>query len=158
MPSLPSSPRSIELGLISHAKKLKIEPRENEVNHLWCPIRRIWLSIQPEEIVRQSVIHFLMEEHNISRGRIGVEKGFKVNGRLKRFDVVVFDRDGLPLLLVECKAPEVPVNQTLFDQLSTYNRELRAKWLWATNGRVNYICQTNKKGRLSFSNSFPDFE
>ena len=56
-----------------------------------------------------------------------------------RADVVVFRAEGadmVPVLLAECKAPEVVLTESVYAQVRRYQRLLPAPWIVITNGRV----------------------
>lgn len=114
---------------------------------IYDPIRKKNVLLQPEEFVRQLLIRWLTEEGNIHKNRIQVEKMLMLNGLTRRFDVVVYDPYVQPYILIECKAPEVLVNQTTFDQIAMYNMKLEAPYLIVTNGvktyfaKMDHICQ-----------------
>ncbi|GJH41008.1 restriction endonuclease subunit R [Capnocytophaga sp. HP1101] len=110
---------------------------------LWIfdPIRRKYVVLQPEEWVRQHVVHFLIEEKGYPKSLINVEKKLSVNGLTKRYDVVVYSKKGIVLLVVECKAPNVTITQQTFDQIARYNLSLNAQYLMVTNGINHYYCQ-----------------
>lgn len=107
---------------------------------IWGQIRKRWLVLQPEELIRQLAILYLIEEKKISKSKIQVEKKFLVLGLEKRFDILVYDDDFQPMLLVECKRPDVSIQQDVFDQISLYNIALKVPYLWLTNGPQNYAC------------------
>ena len=104
-------------------------------------IRRKYVVLQPEEWVRQHVVHFLIEEKGYPKSLINVEKKLSVNGLAKRYDVVVYSKKGVVLLVVECKAPNVTITQQTFDQIARYNLSLNAQYLMVTNGITHYYCQ-----------------
>ncbi|WP_306350291.1 type I restriction enzyme HsdR N-terminal domain-containing protein [Flavobacterium sp. '19STA2R22 D10 B1'] len=104
-------------------------------------IRKKFVLITPEEWVRQHVVHYLMNEMKYPKSWINVEKVIKINGLTKRYDVVVFNPDGTIFLLVECKAPQVKITQTTFDQIARYNMTVNSKYLMVTNGLNHYYCQ-----------------
>ena len=106
-------------------------------------IRRKYVVLQPEEWVRQHVVHFLIEEKGYPKSLINVEKKLSVNGLTKRYDVVVYSKKGVVLLIVECKAPNVTITQQTFDQIARYNLSLNAQYLMVTNGINHYYCQTD---------------
>ncbi|NND88580.1 MAG: type I restriction enzyme HsdR N-terminal domain-containing protein [Flavobacteriaceae bacterium] len=108
-------------------------------------IRKKFVVLTPEEWVRQHTICFLMEEHQIPRSHINVEKELRLNKLKKRYDIVVFDRNGGIYLIVECKAPSVPIQQATFDQIARYNMVLDAQYLMVTNGLDHYYCQLDKE-------------
>ena len=120
--------------------------RIKKVDHkLWIfdIVRRKYVILQPEEWVRQHVVHFLIEEKGYPKSLINVEKELTVNGLTKRYDVVVFATDGSIEVVVECKAPTVAITQEVFDQIARYNLSLKARYLMVTNGLNHYYCQTD---------------
>jgi hypothetical protein len=113
---------------------------ENKVA-IFDEIRKKFIVLTPEEWVRQHVVRFLLDEKNFPKSHVNVEKIVKVNGMNKRYDVVVFNPDGSIYLIVECKAPGVPISQITFDQIARYNLTLNAAHLMVTNGLNHYFCQ-----------------
>ena len=120
------------------------------------PIRRKWVRLTPEEWVRQHLLRYLADLGYPS-GLTAVEKGFDYLSATWRADVAVYDRQQRPLLLAECKAPGVPVDQTTFDQLARYNAVIQAQALLATNGLVHYCCVRHPDG-YHFLDQIPSFE
>lgn len=104
------------------------------------PIRKKFVLLSPEEWVRQHVIQDLLDK-GISKTRLSIEKQFDVMGQKKRFDVVVAGKNASIALLVECKAPEVPITQDTFDQIARYQLALNANYLMVTNGLAHIYCQ-----------------
>ena len=86
-----------------------------------------------EEWVRQNIISFLHKDLKVPASHIAVERGFKVKGFSKRFDIVVFDKKGNIIILIECKSPKIKLNQKSIDQLVIYNLELNASYLMLSN-------------------------
>lgn len=101
---------------------------------LFCSIRKKYVSITPEELVRQQLIYFLIHEVKIPAAKIAVEKQINVNGLRKRFDILVYDNDSKPLILAECKAPQVKLTSDVFSQIASYNMSLQVKYLLVCNG------------------------
>ncbi len=114
--------------------------RENEVRFIFDPIRQKYLVLQPEELVRQLFLQYLMLEKKISKNRIAVEKVLTYNGLTKRFDILIYDADTKPLIIVECKAPKIKISQAVFNQAATYNFIFRAPFLVVTNGLETHAC------------------
>src|SRR5690606_4565246 len=92
-------------------------------------IRKKFVVLTPEEWVRQHVVHYLINEKGYPMSLINVEKLLLLNGMARRYDVVVFNPDGSIQLLVECKAPVVPISQQTFDQIARYNMILQSTTL-----------------------------
>ena len=147
----------IELDLPAFRKDLRLK-REGERRFLFDPIRRKWLVLQPEELVRQLLVQYLMQEKGYNRNRINIEKGLKVNELDKRCDVLVYDRSMAPFLLVECKAPAVNVSQETFRQIAMYNFPLKVPFLLVTNGAVTYCCRMDYQlETFEFLDGVPDY-
>ena len=108
-------------------------------------IRKKYVVLTPEEWVRQHCLHFLIEEKKYPQGRFLVERQLKVAKLDKRVDIAVCDPQGKIQLLVECKAPEVVLNQKVFDQIARYNWEARADVLMVTNGLNHFYCRMDYK-------------
>ena len=100
-------------------------------------VRKKYIILTPEELVRQHVIHYLVDEKKIPLGLINVEKSIVFNGLNKRFDVVVYSRDGQIFLLVECKAPYVEIKQKVVQQSGVYQKVLNPVCIMLTNGFQN---------------------
>jgi hypothetical protein len=95
-------------------------------------------------------------EKGISKNHIGIEKKVIVNKMNKRFDIVVYNRDGSVKLLVECKAPGVKINQAVFDQTLIYNKSLNSQFMMITNGLIHFFFKIdNKTKKYNFIREFP---
>lgn len=121
-------------------------------------IRKKFVILTPEEWVRQHVVRFLLIQKKYPKSLINVEKLLKINGRVKRYDVVVFNSDGSILILVECKAPEIRISQNTFDQIARYNMTMNAEFLMVTNGIDHYFCHMDYVNeRYEFLTGLPDY-
>lgn len=139
-------------------KKLKLR-QLNEKVEVFDVLRRKWLVLTPEEEVRQRFIHYMMDEKKYPAGLIAVEYSLKVNSLKRRADVVVFNRFGHPLLLVECKAPLVKIDQKVFDQIARYNLSMKVDFLVVTNGLDHFCCQLDFQNQsYHFLQDIPLFE
>jgi hypothetical protein len=137
--------------------KFRFKSSENRA-WIFDIIRKKFVILQPEEWVRQHVLHLLITEKNYPAGLINVEKVLRVHGLKKRYDVVAYDTSGRIRLLVECKSPEVLITQESFDQIARYNMELRAPYLLVTNGLTHFCCQMDyQKEKYFFLRQIPDF-
>ena len=111
-------------------------------------IRKKFVVLTPEEWVRQHAIHFLISEKKYPAAHINVEKQLQLNDTVKRYDIVVFNKDGTIKIIVECKAPSIKTNQQTFDQIARYNLALKSETLMVTNGLEHFFCKMdfeNKK-------------
>ncbi len=105
---------------------------------IYDPFRRKYVALTPEEWVRQHFLNYLAEVLKYPKGLIQVEAGFRLNSMLRRADILVHDRAGQPVLIVECKAPEVKISQAVFDQVINYNFSYGVKYLVVTNGITHF--------------------
>lgn len=119
-------------------------------------IRKKYVVLTPEEWVRQHIIHYLNDELKYPAARTNVEGGLRYNSRSKRTDVMIYDNAMQPLVLVECKAPSVKIDEKVVRQLATYNSQCNAKLLITTNGLVTFavLC---KEGEHSMLQRIPDY-
>jgi len=129
-----------------------------EKKYIFDEIRRRYVLLTPEEWVRQHLVKYLVEVKQFPRALIAVEKGFSQLRRKQRFDLLIHDRHGNPLMIAECKAPSVEINQNAFDQASRYNQKHKAPYLLITNGRKHYCCQLNLVNRqYRFLDEIPEY-
>ena len=126
--------------------------------HIFDVIRKKFVVLQPEEWVRQHLIHYLIEDRGYPKSLINVEKIICMHGLSKRYDLVVFSPQGEILLLAECKAPNIPIHQGTFDQIARYNMALKARLLLLTNGLEVYCCEMDLKAeKYTFLDQVPEF-
>lgn len=121
-------------------------------------IRKKFVILQPEEWVRQNCVQYLIAYKEFPKSLINVEKKLEVNGLTKRYDIVVFKPNGDISLIVECKAPQITIDQSTFDQIAQYNLQLRADYLMVTNGINHYYCQMDfEHERYVFLEDVPSY-
>ncbi len=122
-------------------------------------LRKKYLVLTPEEWVRQHFLHYLVHHVHYPKSLIKVEGGLKFNQLQKRSDIVVFDRNGNPWMLIECKSADQPINESTLRQASAYNTTLKAKYLVLTNGMKTFCCQIeSENGNAVMLNDLPVFE
>ncbi|MDP4207751.1 MAG: type I restriction enzyme HsdR N-terminal domain-containing protein [Bacteroidota bacterium] len=122
-------------------------------------IRRKFVTLTPEEWVRQNFIRYLNEEKRYPLSLIAVEAGFSLYKLNKRTDILIFDRAGNPVAMVECKAPEVPITREVFEQIIRYNLKFKLNFLIVTNGLQHYCCRLNHESNTTgFLKEIPAFE
>jgi hypothetical protein len=108
--------------------------KEGENYKILDPIRKKRLVLTPEEWVRQHMIMYLINEKKFPAGLLKIETGVKSGQRVGRTDALFLNKEGKPLLLVECKAPSVKIDGETFFQVARYNNALQAKYVIMTNG------------------------
>ncbi len=137
--------------------KFRFKSSENNVRIFDC-IRKKFVVLQPEEWVRQHVVNYLLQEKKYPKSLVNVEKQLVINNLKKRYDIVVFNSDGSINILIECKAPEINIDQTTFDQIARYNLELKANYLMVTNGLDHFYCKMDfTSEKYTFLRDIPDF-
>lgn len=97
-------------------------------------VRKLWVSLTPEEWVRQNFLQYLLQVKQYPAALMAVEKEIFLGDLRKRCDIVIYDRQGKPLVIVECKAMEVELGEPVLEQILRYNISLPAKYLIITNG------------------------
>ena len=128
-------------------------------NVIFDIIRRKYIVLTPEEWVRQHFVNYLINYLGYSRALIAVEQGLKYNSLLKRTDIVVYDRSGAPLVLVECKKPANRLNQKVMEQAMMYNKTLKAPYIIISNG-IEHSCLhiRTEKQQVEFLDKIPKFD
>jgi hypothetical protein len=122
-------------------------------------IRKKYIVLIPEEWVRQHFVHYLIYHQQYPKALIRVEGGLNYNQLQKRSDIVVYDRAGLPWMIIECKSPDVPVTDKTVFQASTYNATLKAKYLIVTNGLRHLVARIDwQNGTTEWLDELPDYE
>jgi hypothetical protein len=129
-----------QLNLPQYPIKLK---EEKGTKYIFDPIRKKYLVLLPEEWVRQNFIQYLINEKSFPSTLIAIEKGLKLNELQKRADIVIYDNKGQPIVLIECKAPKVKINQEVFEQVARYNIVFKVPYLVVTNGIEHYCAKVN---------------
>jgi hypothetical protein len=121
-------------------------------------IRKKTIVLTPEEWVRQHFVQYLIGQKGYPKTLIKLEGGHKLYGMAKRSDIVVYNPAGEKILLVECKAPSVVIDQKTFDQVARYNMVHRVKIVAVTNGLQHYYCRINfEEGNYKFIDDLPGY-
>ena len=113
--------------------------------YVLCAWRRKYVRLTPEELVRQTTLQLLEDEYGFPHGLVGVEVPIEVAGLKKRCDAIVYNQQMQPLMLLEFKAPTVPLTQEVFDQAAIYNRHLQVPYLMLCNGQNSIVAQVLEK-------------
>lgn len=107
------------------------------------PVRNKTLVLTPEEWVRQHLLHFLISSLGYPKSLIRTESGLNRGKKLLRSDILVHDRAGSPLVLVECKSFSVKINKEVLYQAVSYNETIKAKCIILSNGMMHYCLMLN---------------
>ena len=124
---------------------------------LFDPLRRKEVPDTPEERVRQWFIALLRDSAAVPAGLMMSEWALEYGGKRYRADIVVFDREALPLAVVECKRPDVPIDAAVAEQAMRYNIVLGVEFLFLTNGKNTYLYQ-REGGVFRAMDHLPSYE
>jgi hypothetical protein len=120
--------------------------------------RQKWVVLTPEEWVRQRFLKYLVSENHFPGSLLSVEKKVLINGLYQRFDLLVYDRKGKPLLIAEFKAPSVEITRLAFDQAIRYNTVLKAPFFLISNGLTHFLCRVDFENRKTeYLNGLPEY-
>lgn len=143
------------LNLPPYPHKIK---QLDKKNMIFDSFRRCYVTLTPEEWVRQHFCHYLCNEKHYPAHRLANEYSLDVNGRSRRCDTVVFDQELQVLCICEYKAPQVAITQAVFEQILRYNWVLKAKYLLLSNGLQHYACQVDyANNQLTFLSDIPSY-
>lgn len=121
---------------------------------IWDPIRKKNVALTPEERVRQWCIGILADHYQVPVHMMMSEAAFKLGDKQYRADILVYDRKMQPLVVVECKRPEVDLTREVLDQAVRYNMVLNVRYMIITNGLKTLILKRNEEdGRVSYAPS-----
>lgn len=123
---------------------------------IWDPLRKKEVALTPEERVRQWCIGVLAGQLQVPLHMMMSEAGFKLGDKQFRADIIVYDRKAQPLMVVECKRPEVEITGEVLDQAVRYNMVLNVKYIMITNGTRTFVCKRNGNG-FSFIDKVPAY-
>ena len=128
----------LSLNLPPYATKIAVRDGKNTI---WDIIRRKYVALTPEEWVRQHFVHFLVEHKGYPASLLANEVALTLNGTSRRCDTVLYDRTLSPRMIIEYKAPHIPITLKVFDQISRYNLVFRVDYLIVSNGLSHYCCR-----------------
>jgi hypothetical protein len=125
---------------------------------IFDPVRKKYVTLTPEEWVRQHVLQYLAREKKVPLSLMGIEKKLKIGQTVKRFDVVVFSSSTKPVMLIECKAPQIQIREEVFNQAARYNLSLKTKYFLLTNGFDHFCCRLDYNlNTFVFIQDIPDY-
>jgi hypothetical protein len=130
--------------------------KEGEKRFIFDAIRKTWLLLTPEEWVRQNFIAYLVKELGYPETLIALEKELLLNGLKKRFDILVYNQQHQPWMMIECKAPEIKINEEVLQQILRYNMSVPVQFMVLTNGETT-IAWEKKAGELLLIQHLPAF-
>jgi len=113
--------------------------KQGQQTYIFDFIRKKWLVLTPEEWVRQHLLNYLVSEKKFPVSVISIEKELYLNDLRKRYDVVVYDNQMQPSLIIECKAPYIALDRSVVSQALHYNLTVKAKFLMISNGMSDLV-------------------
>jgi len=135
----------------------KIKPEANG-DYILDEIRKKYVKYTPEEQVRQNFIKFLIEEKNYPKSLFAVEYKIEINKNTMRCDIVVFNKNFNPNIIIECKAPNIKISKEAFNQVINYYYVLKPDYIIVTNGLTHYYVEFNKQeNNFKFIPEIPSF-
>ncbi len=131
---------------------------KNEAGRTWIldTIRGRYIALTPEEWVRQNVLAYLCKVMGYPSGLISVEKELKFNQMKRRYDIVIYDNNRQPWMLVECKEPDTPINDITLRQLLQYHNVLQCPYWMLSNGKYHF-CAAVKGGAVEWLTALPAY-
>jgi hypothetical protein len=122
-------------------------------------LRRKYVALTPEEWVRQHFTHYLVEHKGYPKGLLGNEIELHIGDKKLRCDTLLYNKEAQPRMIIEYKAPTIPIQQKTFDQIAAYNLLLKVDFLVISNGLEHYCCQMDYEQRqYRFLPDVPDYE
>lgn len=145
----------LQLNLPEYKFRIK---KQNEKLFIFDSQRKRYVSLTPEEWVRQHFIRFLIEEKGFPAAYLAVEKQLEMNGMKKRCDAILYNEHALPILIIELKAPNVAITQATFDQVAVYNAKLKVDFFMISNGIEHYCCRViTESAKYEFFPEIPNY-
>ena len=145
-----------ELNLPSYDVKLRGTQEKPEILDF---LRKRYVALTPEEWVRQHFTHWLVEHKDYPQGLLGNEIALKCGDKTLRCDSILYAKDAQPQMIIEYKAPTVPLTQRVFSQISAYNLLLHVDYLVVSNGLQHFCCRMDyERGQFDFLPEVPDYQ
>ena len=145
----------MEINLPPYEIKLR---EQNGRRQIFDFLRRRYVSLTPEEWVRQHFVHFLIEQKGYPKGLLANEVEQKIGDKKLRCDTLLYNKELRPRMIIEYKDPEIAITQRVFNQITVYNFLLHVDYLIVSNGRQHYCCRMDyEKGEYTFLQDIPHY-
>ncbi len=146
-----------DINLLKYLKSLKVK-KIKQSKYIFDIIRKKYIKLTPEESVRQSFIQFLIKEKNYKKSLFRVEIQLEINKKILRPDIVIYDKFGKAVMVVECKAPNINIDSNAIEQIKRYNLILKVKNLIIVNGLKCIVLKyDNHCNDFITRNEIPDY-
>ena len=131
---------------------------QDGIEVIFDEFRKKWVRLTPEEWVRQQFLMYLHVHLGYPATAIAVEKSLTYNGMTRRPDAVISGRNGQILMVLECKKPDVIIDEKTFLQAATYTSVLGNAYILITNGLSHFVCKTDAAAlKIHFLQEIPDY-
>lgn len=130
--------------------------KESGKDLIFDELRRLWVRLTPEEWVRQHFLQYLLQGMKYPASLIAVEKEILLGELKKRFDILVYDSNHQPWMIVECKASEVALEEGVLQQALRYSIVVPAPYIVITNG-LSSIGWNKSSGQLVEQQALPEW-
>lgn len=138
--------------------KIGLSSDNTERKTVFDIVRKHWVALTPEEYVRQSFLHYMTGTLGVPVTHISVEQSFIFeNGKPQRADIVVYDTNTQPFILIECKASTVKITGEIFSQATRYNAYIKARYIVVTNGLNHYCLSTDNFIDYRYEKNIPQY-
>lgn len=144
----------IKIDFPAQAFKIK---KQDEKEFIFDELRKQWIKLTPEEWVRQNFIQYLIQVKKYPAALIGIEKEIKLGELKKRFDLLVYNKEHEPWMMIECKALSVELSDDVLQQLLRYHISIPVNYLVITNGSYT-VCYEKKGGQLEMLTELPSLK
>jgi hypothetical protein len=131
--------------------------KEGEKEFIFDALRKKWLLLTPEEWVRQNFVQYLIKTKNYPASLIAIEKEIQLGELKKRFDILIYYNNHQPWMMIECKAAEIKLDETVLQQVLRYNISVPVQYIVITNGSFTYAWQKESSGLQSI-NEIPEWQ
>ena len=146
----------LQLNLPAYKFQIK---KQDTRNFIFDTQRKRYVSLTPEEWVRQHFLRFLIQEKGYPSAYLAVEKQLIMNGMKKRCDAILYNEFALPVMIIELKAPNVVITQATFDQVAVYNAKLKVDYFMISNGIEHFCCKVDtENSKYRFFPELPDYK
>ncbi|MFZ1263544.1 MAG: type I restriction enzyme HsdR N-terminal domain-containing protein [Chitinophagaceae bacterium] len=129
--------------------------KEEGREYIFDALRKKWVALTPEEWVRQNFVQYLLQVKNYPASLIALEKEIKLGELKKRFDILIYNKNHQPWMMIECKAVEVNLDEKVLEQVLRYNVSVPVTFIVITNGEKTYAWQRLTSG-LEMLEDIPD--
>lgn len=136
----------------------KIRKTDNGLE-IFDSLRRKYVTLTPEEWVRQHFVNYLITEKGYPQSLMVNEETIKHNSISRRCDTVVYSKQLEPIMIIEYKESNVAITQKVFDQVEGYNNMLKVRYIVVSNGITHFCCKMDYDNLTSeYLSEIPNYQ